>query len=618
MLSRLKTLWFFVCLLCQPMIASNMYAGNETDILLPPQQYSGQIAAENDNSSSYYGDDLMPDMWSKPRGGFAGTIGEMLITLPLFNQMDREASEQKMFYIINWPLKSEKKKPDVSGQGSENKKSSGQSATSGTITDNPDSYTGSGDGERPTEQKPPHHTHGACCHASGCNGGRCRCKECLEKLDTVVRVKGPSRQTTDNQASKKQRIESASSHEKNNIIYLLIERQLTDRFIQREMTAFFHRKLEERVPVRPISIQMAKSFGTENIFIHHEGDIISFLPLRGEALYGISCHGLEVAAIPSRYLQQQSRSDEGFYSQLPLVRWTFWGTSRIFFLLSDGRIIIIQHKGYVALRKNLDNQWLLDILEDSPLFLWTFQHQHYIPAQVFDLVSSWTRQYISENFKRSVHSIHTVISHEQQIIVFTNSHNTLHRWHMSEGGWVSKDICIHPGETSSPSGHIKEILLLEDDSALAIMSGHSSDHLQLWTENDQQLFEIAADEKDFKALDDGRIIVWHNSNLMIWEYLSGRWIGKVLLPASEFESDDDKATFFNFTLLRDKRLVVVESHKIIRVCIELNGEWHSMTLYETTCQIGAVVEITDGRIAVGCSDKKILIWDLYQSTLTNP
>lgn len=188
MLSRLNTLWLFVCALCLSTIAGSMYAWNETDILPPPQQHTDLVAADNDSSSAYYSDDLMPDMGQKPGGGFAGTLGEMLITLPLFNEMDREAAEQKWSYIVSFPLDKKNEKPEVStDQSAENP---GQTAKPFDSTVNTlSTHTGSdGDGQ-PPNQGLIQHTHGACCHALGCNGGHCRCKECSSSLTGLPSTK---------------------------------------------------------------------------------------------------------------------------------------------------------------------------------------------------------------------------------------------------------------------------------------------------------------------------------------------------------------------------------------------------------------------------------------------
>ncbi|WP_145912635.1 hypothetical protein [Endozoicomonas montiporae] len=192
MFSQLKALLLFVYALCLFTIAGHSYAWNDTDILLSPQQHSDQVVAGNDSSSSYYSDDEMPDMWKKPRGYFVGTLGEILMTLPLFNRMDREAAQQKWSYIVSFPLKKKGEKPEVStDQSVESPDQTATSSAAGSSINNPNDLTGSNDGQ-PPNQELIQHTHGACCHASGCNGGRCQCKECSTnsiELPTANKIK---------------------------------------------------------------------------------------------------------------------------------------------------------------------------------------------------------------------------------------------------------------------------------------------------------------------------------------------------------------------------------------------------------------------------------------------
>ena len=206
---ELKVLQLHTYGLALSIIAGNLYARNETDLLFPSRHYSHPVAAESDRSASYGSggegsDDEMPDGWKKPGGGFSGTLGEMLIALPLFNQMDREAAEQRAFYIINWPSEINKKTVSIGGAGK------------GTTHDKKPDQTAEGSNnpqhlkETENDDKQPHddgqieHTHlskGNQCFAEGCNGEGCRCQECLGDL-------------TEQPPAKKSRVDSGISDEK--------------------------------------------------------------------------------------------------------------------------------------------------------------------------------------------------------------------------------------------------------------------------------------------------------------------------------------------------------------------------------------------------------------------
>ena len=66
----IKSLLVFIFLLCFSMFTNKLYAWNETDSLLIPEQYPLPPSEESNSPSSYYDDDEMPDMWQKPRDGF--------------------------------------------------------------------------------------------------------------------------------------------------------------------------------------------------------------------------------------------------------------------------------------------------------------------------------------------------------------------------------------------------------------------------------------------------------------------------------------------------------------------------------------------------------------------
>ena len=179
---QLKALFIIISLPFMSMVVSSLYAWNETGFLFPYQHKSNAVAEKNNSSSSFCNDDEMPDMWHKRRGGFTGMLGEVLITLPLFNQMDWEAAVQKWSYIISWPLINKNKKPEAYSQSATTRKSSTQTDLSfGGTTSILPIRTDSDDDEQPPDQDAIDHTHGTCCHAQGCNGGRCRCKECSTK-----------------------------------------------------------------------------------------------------------------------------------------------------------------------------------------------------------------------------------------------------------------------------------------------------------------------------------------------------------------------------------------------------------------------------------------------------
>ena len=544
---------------------------------------------------------------------FSGTFGEILVTLPLFNRMDREAANQKRFYIINWPLKNGQEEAKTSGQSEADGGESAQTiAFPGSTTNNPNTQIGSNDGEQPPDQEQIVHIHtfeGPCCHAPECNGGRCQCNECLDESDVVVRAKRPS-EPTEGQIRKIPRVESASRSMSINIIHWIARRELAGKIFQNKLIECLHGRLELAAPVPPVKIQ-AVGMSACHPDLHPDGYIITFEIMSSQDLINA---GVEVkitlCAVDSSD-SEQTRS---------VSQWNFWGTNG-YFILTDGRIIVTKHKSYIIITKDNDNHWLTEAIETPIPFLCTFSMYHnerqHIPIQIFDLISGWDEQYIKKLFKTNTLYIHSFIDTKGGLVIFSILNNTLLRWHLKNYLWVSEIVYEAPSDPEDPSRsgsalerHLSRVILLDDGSALLVIKRDEHfDYFQVWTEGEPQRVEITADkDSELLHLPGDRLVAYNGFTLIFWEHTAGKWIERVLLT-SKYQ---DEA--FYITPLRDGRLVILEDHSVLKVYIDLNGQWSSTRLYclSGITQTGKVVELRDGRI-VGVCFNSILIWDLYQS-----
>ena len=609
---KLLLTFFFLCF---SILTNRLYAWNETDPLPLPQQYTLPATAESNGSSSGYIDDEMPDMWQKPRGGVSGMFGETLLTLPLFNRMDLEVALQKAFYIINWPLKNGKGEAEVPGQNEVEGEPVRTTTSSGSATNNPYAQIGSDDGEQPPGQEQIVHTHifeGSCCHAPGCNGGRCQCNECLDKSDIVARAKRPLEQIEESWTRKKPRVESSARHERKNVLQLLASRELTGRLSQRDIKEYLDIRLEQVSPVEPAVIQAEftvignERVGTEDVFLLPTGDIISTC----SALYPLGELSDEEEVV-LRQLTIRPPVDRS-HEEVTSTTWTLWGSGRVF-ILSDGRVVVPMSSGHVILSKDYAGHWKLEEFDNNflPFLDINFWTDRYIPPHIFDLISTWDAHTLLATFKTHFpFGIRAVIGAKGDLICYTFSGNTLYKWHLVNNEWAKEAIYQHSSDDLQRD--VVKIVFTQDDLIQLVLKNSGSQYFSVWIEGSHQPQEITVSNKsEFISLDP--LIFQSNpaEAISVWEYKFGQWRSRILLPPS-----DQKRRYLNVIPLRDQRLLVIDGD-LVKICIDVDGRWHSFVLYQSKRPINSVKELNDGRIVAWSVGEAIVIWDLYQAISEN-
>ena len=622
------------------------YTQNETTLpfLSPPP--SDQSPDIHRGFSSGYSDDEMPDLWKKTRRWFTGEPGEILLTLPLFNQMDREAATQN-FYIINWPLIKRQCKPTVSGEVGNNVKKPSQTANSS------ENHAGiqqfhkkSNDDKQPPEENQIQHTHvgtGERCYAPDCGGNRCRCRECLDEIevgqevDEEVRAKRSGEQTAGAEVIKKQKIEPALSYERKNILHLLANRALTGRFLQSDLTVIMHNRLERAAPVT-IQTNMERKNSPIDVDLLPSGELASINYVQSPLNSWATTTEDRLALWPCCDLGTDRNTGHtlrfqpvGRHNIFPDKDWTVTRGQRAH-ILSNGKIVLTERYGHIILFKNRINLWQIETSDRVLLFLRTFRHYtdyysryvngrykdtylsdmdiehpsghlNFIPSQIFDLVSTWDKHYILSTFRTRF--IYSFIDSKNQLVIFTVLNGVLYRWGLLENKWIASEICNVSG------CRFIRLILLEDDSALLIYKECSFCTYGVWTERDNQFAETAAYCNKLLALSNGALIFWNHRQptptVMIWEHISGCWKERILPITPDPESKD-----LNIIALQDGRLLGVDNGSTIKVFIDLDGQWHSMVVHQSNSSIKGIKQLNDKYIAAWCSDGSILIWDLYQ------
>ena len=622
----MRTLRYFLsCVILLILVTSRpAYTQNETTLpflLLPSFDPSSDI---HKGSSSPYSDD-MPDLWKKTKGGFAGGLGEILVTLPLFNQLDREVAKQE-FYIINWPLETGQSQPTVSGEVDSNGEMPSQTVNSGNHAGT--GHIESDDNEESPDEDQVEHTHrssGRPCFAADCNGGPCRCWECSgggSYIEFVaVSFEQPADQATDVQVIQRPKVESESIHKGKNTAFIVANRELTGRLHQRDRIEIMRNRLEGAAPVTiqssleqrkaPVDVDLLSS--GELVLINYDAGSHPFWGrVTGTWLKVWPYHCLDIDCSARHTLRLQPVES---YEKVRPDYDGFIGKKVRSYLLSNGKIVCGINHDYVTLFKNRKGFWQSESSNRPLEFLITFRNyikdrsiKHKnpfrylisIPSQIFDLVSTWGTSYILSTFETM--DIYSFIGSKNQLVVFGILNGDLYRYELVDNKWLKSKKCNVTGCKAI------KLILLEDDTGLMFYKESAFTTYIAWTERDNQFEETAPYSNNLLVLNSGALISWNQREstppVFIWERIAGIWRKRILPTSSD-------ATF-NILALRDGRLLGIENGFTIKVFTDLDGQWQSMILYQSNSLIKGIKQLDNGYIAAWCLDGSILIWDLYQ------
>ena len=648
MLSQLKALLLFVCAFCLSTIASNMYAWNKTDILLPSRQYSDPVAAENDNSSSCY-NDLMPDMWQKPRGGFAGTLGEILVKLPLFNQMDREVTNQK-FHIINWPLKGDKNKQEISGESDNNKKMLDQTVDPLARDADKNQSGKKSDEEQPPDKDRVYHTHigeGDYCYAQGCNGERCRCSLCtgMDQEEVPLAKK-----------TKYKICSSGDEYYEKNVVQLLSQRQIGGEQIStRWLSGFSQRRLQSnsRNPERTYQHYTEDSQWSSILTVLNDGRVAMSWESSGELRvwspmmplpYGhsnidllsssdISCQSLfkrfgsalAINPVISNIIYYAGTDTARVIPESYISR-LLGHTARVLgaITLRDGRLLTWSKDQTVRVWSELDNgEWssvsfttnihlnsTVQELKDGSLMSYDYDN---------DQRTIWAERESDKQWTPIV-TIDGLVRKMRDGRLLSRSANDLIIWTKCNIGWCPSDPIGH-FETFVACGALHDGRIVR----VTLEGGYSNlhCHLRIWKESNGKWLStlIAAGREcdyiyEIMALDNNKFLVLmrhdrHHYSLQVWEEMEDVWLSSTILTS-------ERPSFQPVILNSGQILTFGDSGKKHDPAAVIWTQHNNLWLSETLVDNGEVIRfdhvflLKDGRWVSWNSAGEFRLWSDYQ------
>lgn len=635
---------------CLAVIPRNMYAWNEADILLPPQQYSDQVAAENDSSSFHYTGDLVPDRWQKPRGGFAGTFGEILVTLPLLNQMDREVTGQK-YFIINWPLKGKESKPGVSGGTGSNKQTQGQTGATSEKAADSNKHFQKSNGEQPPDQEPVPHTHigaGDHCYALGCNGQLCRCSLCLDmdmdmdmeqedapllkktkyracsgdeyRRENIVQLLS-RRQTGQEQISipslsglSQQRLEANSCNPERTYenftegVQLLVLAVLNDGRVATYWESFAELRIWSPMMALPYGHNCVRFISPSDVFYRQLFNRFGFALLMSPAISFNAGHidSDTTRLIPDRYFTRLSGHTDDILGGITLrdgrlVTWSEDQTVRIWSEQASGEW------SSTSFATPIDEKTIVRELQDGSLMIF---------EQYSCLTTIWMegdQQWVS------VATINKRVFELRDGRLQTWTNNSFIIWTKCNIGWCP----------SSPIGHFEHPMVYDTlpDGRIVTVNpeeGFSScnNHIRIWEKhNEEWASTIIGTSPGCKPLQviifgNNRFLIREESSLEVWEEVEGVWLSSTLLRGEKH--------LYEPVILNHKQILSFgqryQGYRPI-VWSQLDSSWQPNYLTENGTCIGIdhVLLLKDGRWVSWNYSGEFRIWSdhLHQGEWTS-
>ena len=626
------TIWWRLILFFLATNETLVLAQNETDFVPLPSPFSSLPARESNHSLPYDCDE-MPDTRKKSGGHRATLSGDVLVALPLFNQIDKLEADQKRFYVINLPVTEGEKNGKSSQTGAHPENKQKTTTSDSTAAKRSTQSTSEDNTGEPPDEEQIHHTHineSPFCYAPGCDGRRCQCSDCLDETDTEAR----SKPLVD-----KEKQTPVPARRRDSIIYPLAARvrELSGKDLRSHTGALLHSRFAAG-PTVPVAVHEAEKQSRERTRIILQLPDGRFVSLQ---FFLTSLHSLLTV------WRRQNDSWASDYQE------TFSGYTFLnVFALSNGSILIIHTTGHIIISEQYNQQWQ-SVFYDQKLQILgaatpgnqcrpSQAQRRILPADLFDWILDLSQQEIIRTFgELSILSeifplLHPAGSHHVNIdsagnlviILSDTASGMVFKINLSDQG-LQKTVFYE-----GPARHFLEgFFFLGDDSIVLVLMKlpqafveQSYDSIfSVWTERDQKLFTLRGFYKHIHILEDGRFLAWgENEPVVIWDYdidVDGRWRSATLFS----QHNNPDANQLQAISLTDGRVITHNSlDGSLQIHTAVNDSWQSATfhqrsydyspehtpLYERGYMHSSFIELGNGFVAE-FQQSKVIIWNFW-------